>query len=117
MAVSSEYAAYIADLMTRALGRPVTIRSMFGGAGVYADAVMFALIAYETLYLKVGPANAARFEEAGLPRFTYEGKGKPMTMSYAQAPEAALEDAEIMADWAQGALEQAKAARRSRGKD
>lgn len=112
MAVSPEYKAHVADLLERALARPVAIRAMFGGAGIYADGVMFALIAHETLYLKVGPGNAARVEAAGLPRFTYDGKGKPIVMSYAQPPEEALEDAEIMADWAESALAEATAARR-----
>jgi DNA transformation protein len=32
---------------------PVSIRNMFGGAGIYRDGLMFALIANEVLYLKV----------------------------------------------------------------
>ncbi len=31
---------------------PVTVRPMFGGAGIFRDGLMFALIADEVLYLK-----------------------------------------------------------------
>jgi DNA transformation protein len=83
---------------------------MFGGAGIFRDGVMFALVADETLYLKVGAENQDRFAAAGLDHFAYEAKGKRMVMSYAQAPEAALEDPDILRDWAEGALAEARKA-------
>ena len=41
------------DFVTELFGGfgPVTIRNMFGGAGVYADGVMFAILAEDVLYL------------------------------------------------------------------
>ena len=47
---------------------PVTVRRMFGGAGIYADDTMFALIADGVIYLKAGDSNAAMFEREGLRR-------------------------------------------------
>ena len=54
---------YLRDLFSSF--RPVTVRRMFGGAGLYADGVMFALWSSGgTLYLKVddttSPISCAR---------------------------------------------------------
>src|SRR5690348_10910197 len=40
----------------------ITARSMFGGVGLYHRGVFFALIARDTLYLKVGDANRADYD-------------------------------------------------------
>jgi DNA transformation protein len=62
---------------------PVKIRNMFGGAGVYADGVMFALLANDVLYLKADKTPARAFEAEGIGPFTYTSKGRPpVAMSY-----------------------------------
>ena len=61
---------------------PVTGRSMFGGFGNFMEGVMFGLIAYDEHYLKVDCGNRGDFEDAGSRPFTYEGKSKPIEMSY-----------------------------------
>ena len=46
--------------------RPVTVRRMFGGAGLYADGVMFALWSSGgTLYLKIDEHNEPDFVREG----------------------------------------------------
>ena len=50
---------------------PVTIRRMFGGAGVYAAGVMFALLAEDEIYLKVDDALKAELEREGSAPFTF----------------------------------------------
>lgn len=60
MAVSSDYADYIKELMAP-LG-PVTVRRMFGGAGIFADGLMIALVAGDTLYLKADGESRVNFE-------------------------------------------------------
>lgn len=82
---------------------PVTARSMFGGHGIYLDGVMFALIAYDTLYFKAGDANRADFEAAGCGPFVYEGKGRPVQMSYYQLPEHVFEDLDQLEPWMRAA--------------
>jgi DNA transformation protein len=91
---------------------PVRTRRMFGGTGIYAEGVMFALEAYGTLYVKADAALAARLTAQGSQPFTYKGKGKPIRMSYWQLPETALDDPDEAADWARAALAVAHAARR-----
>ena len=44
---------------------PVRARAMFGGHGVYLDDLMFGLIAWDRLFLKVDDATIATFRDAG----------------------------------------------------
>ncbi len=95
---------------------PVEVKRMFGGAGIYHDGLMFALVADDVLYLKTGDTTRADFEAEGLGPFIYEAKGKKMAMSYWQAPERCLEDPTAMAEWCRKAyavaLKAAKAKRK-----
>jgi DNA transformation protein and related proteins len=54
MAVTDGYKEFVRDLLS-GFG-PVTIRNMFGGAGIYADGVMFAILVDDTLYLNADRA-------------------------------------------------------------
>jgi len=85
--------------------RPVTVRRMFGGAGIYADNVMFALIADDVIYLKADESNEADFTAEDLPPFTYEtGNGKRAIMSYRRMPDRLYDDPDELAQWASRAL-------------
>lgn len=81
----------------------VSARRMFGGYGIYRGSVMFGLVAFQVLYLKADDGNRALFEEESLEPFTYEGKSKPIQMSYYRAPEQALESPAVMLEWAEHA--------------
>jgi DNA transformation protein len=101
---SPEYKEFIADLLS-AFG-PVNIRNMFGGAGIYHEEVMFALIAYDALYLKADVGNIPDFEAEGMGPFVYEKKnGTRGKMSYYQVPERLYDDAGELAQWATKAYE------------
>jgi DNA transformation protein len=88
----------------RGLGRPVSVRRMFGGAGVYADGVMFGLIADDTLSLKADDDTTTAFEAEGLTPFVYEGNARTVAMSYWRIPERLLDDPDEMTNWARTAL-------------
>ena len=103
MSVNADFAAFLQEQL-EPFG-PVTIRSMFGGAGLFRDGVMFGLIAYDTLYFKTGDANRADYEDAGMGPFTYEGKSKPVAMSYHQVPADLLEDPDGLSEWARRAFD------------
>ena len=81
----------------------IRIQPMFGGFGVYRNNLMFGLVAYNTLYLKADRNNQGQFEERGLGPFVYEGKGKPVAMSYYEAPAEALDSPVHMEPWARSA--------------
>jgi DNA transformation protein len=51
--------------------RPVTIKRMFGGAGIYAEGLMFALVFDDAIYLRVDAASMPDFERAGSAPFVY----------------------------------------------
>jgi DNA transformation protein and related proteins len=83
----------------------VSVRRMFGGAGIFRDGLMFALIADETLYLKADAVSQGDFEALSLPPFTYGAKGgKRTVMAYWRAPEACLDDRDEMTEWARKAF-------------
>jgi DNA transformation protein len=99
MTASGEFLDFIKEQLA-GFG-PVTIRRMFGGAGIYRDGLMFALIADETLYLKADGASRSEFESLGLPPFSFAAKGaKKVIMSYWRAPEVCLDDPDQMTEWA-----------------
>jgi DNA transformation protein and related proteins len=89
----------------------VRARGMFGGHGLYLDDLMIALIAFERLYLKVDSTTRERFAAAGGEPFVYDGKGKPVTMSYWTPPPEAMDSPAEMLPWARLALQAAVAAR------
>lgn len=108
-----EFVLYVTEQM-QLLGQ-VYAKSMFGGHGLFFDGLMFALIADNILYLKVDKVSKDEFVNHKLEAFTYIKKGKEFAMSYFQAPEDALEDAEVMRLWANKAYDAAlrSASRRS----
>jgi DNA transformation protein len=102
MAQSSEFVEFVLENLQPLRG--VNARRMFGGWGIYKDSVMFALIAYDTLYFKVDDGNRAAYEAAGLSHFTYAEKGKPIRMPYCAAPSEGFDDPEILCAWAREAF-------------
>ena len=115
MAVTEGFKDFIEDLL--ADFGPVTIRNMFGGAGIYADGVMFAILVDDSLYLKADEASQRAFETEGMGPFTYEAAGKgPVAMPYWEVPPRLLEEPEELASWAREAhgIAQARKAKKPR---
>lgn len=109
MAVTDDYIEFARDLL--ADFEPLRIRRMFGGAGIYSGELFFAILADDTMYLKVDDGNRAGFEERGLLRFAYETKaGRTGTMSYYPVPSESMDDPEALSPWARGALDAARRA-------
>lgn len=77
----------------------VRARSMFGGHGLYRDDLMFGLMVDGDLYLKVDEQALPHFTDRNLRPFTYEAKGRRVSLSYHEAPPEALEDEAAMANW------------------
>jgi DNA transformation protein and related proteins len=84
---------------------PVTVRRMFGGAGIYADGTMFALIADGAIYLKTGQGNVAMFEREQLAPFTFSKRtGERVVTSYRRMPDRLYDDPDELAVWARAAV-------------
>jgi DNA transformation protein len=91
----------------------VTARAMFGGYGLYLEGTMFALIASDTLYFKVDDDNRDDYLAVGMAPFTYDGKHKPIQMSYYHLPDAVWGEPAELAVWVEKAH---RAACRSKAK-
>jgi DNA transformation protein len=85
----------------------VSVKRMFGGHGVYVDGLFFAIEAGGEIYLKADRHSAMRFQEAGSRPFVYQGKDRPITISYWSLPDQAFEDADELVLWAKFAVEAA----------
>jgi DNA transformation protein and related proteins len=113
LSVSAEFAEFLKDQL--ADFGPVSIRNMFGGAGVYRDGLMFALIADEVVYFKADDTNRRDFDAEGLGPFVYSTKtGQNIIMSYWRAPARCMDDPAEMAAWARKAYEAALRASKPR---
>ena len=82
----------------------ITIRKMFGGAGIYLEDTMFGLIADDLVYLKVDTTNKKDYENAKMSPFTYQRKNKRIKMSYYEVPVDILEDQEQLKEWVSKAV-------------
>jgi DNA transformation protein and related proteins len=85
--------------------RPVTIRRMFSGAGIFADGLMFGLIVDGAIHLKVDETNIADFEHEGSRPFTYtrgksSGRLTRHALPYWRLPERLYDDPDELAVWA-----------------
>ena len=86
----------------------VSLKGMFGGRGVYAEGVIFALQAGDKVYLKTDETTAPRFREAGSTPFVYPTPMGPRETSYWTMPSEALVDPEALKVWCGLAVEAAR---------
>jgi DNA transformation protein and related proteins len=85
--------------------RVVTVRRMFGGAGIFAEGLMFGLVFDGAIYLKVDATNVADFEREGCQPFVYTRAKSPgrvgrHSLSYRRVPERLYDDPDELAAWA-----------------
>jgi len=110
MPPTASYLDYLKDLFSP-FG-VITIRKMFGGAGIYCDGAIFAITGDEGVWLKVDDVTRAEFEAAGLKPFEVEMNGKTGTMSYYNAPEDIYDDEDALRHWTGLALDTAARAKK-----
>ena len=83
---------------------PVDVRRMFGGAGVFVDGTMIALVAREVIYLKADSETIPDFEREQLSPFSYATKnGEHKLTSYWRMPDRLYDDPDELAQWARRA--------------
>lgn len=87
---------------------PVKVRKMFGGHGIYADDLCFAVQVKGEVFLKADAVSAPLFEAVGCRQWTYDSPGKVTRMPYWRLAEAAYDDPEELARWSRLALEAAR---------
>ena len=99
MSLKSDFVDYIIDNLSDLDGH-IYSKRMFGGFGIYHNDVMFGLISNDEFFLKVNDKSVSKFTALDLKPFTYERQGKDVALSYYQAPATAIEDPEILVEWA-----------------
>lgn len=109
MTASSGLIAFLEDVLSP-LGR-IAVRRMFGGAGLYCDGTIFALLIKDVLYLRTDEAGRTAYEAEGMEPFRYETKARQVTVgSYYRAPERLFDDPAEMQEWARRAIATARRA-------
>lgn len=120
MPVSKDYVDYVVEQLGRV--EPIAVRRMFGGLGIYARGLFFALADDDVLFFKVDGETRARFDAASAPPFQPYGPSGPAMDGYRELPGDVLDDVDQLRDWMQAAIGAAlrskdrKASRRSRGR-
>ncbi len=97
---------------------PVSVRRMFGGAGVFKDGLMFALLADDVIYLKTDAAFRAELEAEGGEPFiwTRPSDGKQTDMGYVSLPTDAMDEADLASEWGRKAFAVSLAAKAKKRK-
>jgi DNA transformation protein and related proteins len=85
--------------------RPVTVKRMFSGAGLFCDGVMFGLIVRGVIHLKADETTVPDFEREGSAPFTYargktSGRITRHALPYWRLPERLYDDPDELAVWA-----------------
>ena len=110
MSVSPSFRSFVLEQLARATPG-IRARSMFGGVGIYAAELFFALLDDDTLYFKVDDATRPWFEDRGMTPFRPYGEDGEV-MQYYEVPADVLEDPEALGAWVEAAI---AVARRTKG--
>jgi len=91
----------------------VSVRRMFGGHGVFADGMMFALESDGELYLKADDLTIPKLAAEKSEPFVYKARGREIALSYWKLPERLYDEPDEFAGFAREAF---GAAQRAAGK-
>jgi DNA transformation protein and related proteins len=106
MAVTDAFRDYVVEQLG-GLGS-VTVKRMFGGAGLYHRGVFFAVLDDDQLFFKVDDATRPRYEAAGSRPFNPLPDREAPMRGYYEVPAAVLDDRDEIVAWAGEALEVAR---------
>jgi DNA transformation protein len=101
LAVSDGFRDFVLEQL-RGL-RGVTVRRMFGGAGLYKDGLIFAVLDDDQLFFKVDDGTRPKYQDAGSRPFQ-PMPGEAPSKGYFEVPAAVLEDAADAVEWAREAV-------------
>src|SRR5215469_447465 len=80
-------------------------KAMFGAHGLYSDGKFFGIVDEGRLFFKTDAWSEVDYAARGMGPFTYEMKGKIMTMAYHEVPPDVLEQPQELTLWAQRAIQ------------
>jgi DNA transformation protein len=87
----------------------VRAKAMFGAHGLYQNEHFFAILDEGRLFFKTDAQSQADYVAHGMGPFTYESKGRTLTMSYHEVPPDVLENPQRLVEWARRAIQIAAA--------
>jgi DNA transformation protein and related proteins len=114
MAVTDGFRSFVLEQLEQTAD-DIHDRRMFGGVGIYAGELFFALIDNDTLYFKVDDATRLHYVAEGMEPFRPYGDDRE-TMQYYQLPARLLEDVDALRDWVLASLGAAARARQRKMK-
>lgn len=83
----------------------VRAKAMFGAHGIYAGEKFFGILDEGRLFFKTDASSQADYTARGMEPFTYESKGRVLTMSYHEVPPDVLENPHELTAWARRAIQ------------
>jgi DNA transformation protein len=84
-------------------------KAMFGAHGLYCGDSFFGILDEGRLFFKTDEQSQADYIARGMGPFTYQMKGKTMTMAYHEVPPDVLEQPQELTLWARRAIQIAAA--------
>ncbi len=81
--------------------------AMFGAHGLYQNEHFFGILDEGRLFLKTDAQSQADYVARGMEPFTYESKGRTLTISYHEVPPDVLESPPELVAWARRAIQAA----------
>jgi DNA transformation protein len=106
VSVCPGFRAFVLEQLAR-VRRDIRARNMFGGVGIYASDLFFALVDDDQVYFKVDDQTRAGFEVRGMGPFMPGGAAGEV-MQYYQLPDDVLEDPEKLGPWVEDAIDVAR---------
>ncbi|PQJ82060.1 TfoX/Sxy family protein [Polaribacter glomeratus] len=101
MAASTDYLDFILDQLSN--WKTVNTKRMFGCVGLYADGLMFGIIAKETIFFKVDQTNKEQYLNAGSETLKLF-KNNSIVASFYEVPIEIIENADQFVLWAEASL-------------
>ena len=89
-------------------------RAMFGAHGLYSDGNFFGILDEGRIFFKTDARSQVDYIARGMGPFTYQMKGKTMTMAYHEVPPDVLEQPQELTLWAQRAIQIAATKKKTR---
>lgn len=102
----NEFVEYIIDILSKTAN--IRARKMFGGYGLYANNIFFAIVVENELYFKTDSNLAEEFKLHGSLPFTYSKQNKLVSLNYHSVPPDIIEDNDKLISWFKKTLEVAK---------
>jgi DNA transformation protein and related proteins len=83
----------------------ISFKKMFGGMGLYKNGIVFGMIIQGELYFKADEKNQEEFKSRDSHPFTYQSRGKEVTLPYWLLPEEILENGGELEEWIEKSYE------------